>query len=436
MSAVALERAPVPVLPDAGPVAPGLGRRLAARFALIAFGFYHLPLILNDYPSLGGGGFRAEGLSRSWGEVFGQVGLWVARNVFQLHGPMPEALGGDNGDTAAEYGRLLVGVVVAVLGAVVWAAADRRRPRAAWAEPALRVLLRYSIALGLASYAIAKLYPVQFPPLSQAALEVRVGELHPMRLLWYFMQYSQPYSVIAGVMELAVVGLLTFRRTATLGALLCLPVLTNVALMNFCYAVPVKLFSLSMVASAAVLVGYDARRILGAIGLGPVVPPPPVLRLSRRARIARGAVKLVLVGGVIVSSVVELRGASAAAAATPVSPVQGTWQVESFVKAGRELVPTSDPARWRRFVVDARSASIRLEDERVIRCRVTREDAAQRIALDCPAVQQDGALRWQLDGDTLRLDGTFDHAPITASLKRLDVRQLPLVRTTFQWTFD
>lgn len=34
----------------------GVARRLLERFALIAFGLYHVPLFLNNYPSLGGGG--------------------------------------------------------------------------------------------------------------------------------------------------------------------------------------------------------------------------------------------------------------------------------------------------------------------------------------------------------------------------------------------
>jgi hypothetical protein len=63
---------------DAASTVSGMWRRLAVRFALIVFGLYHVPLFLNNYPSLGGGGFRADGLARDWGGVFGQVGLWVA----------------------------------------------------------------------------------------------------------------------------------------------------------------------------------------------------------------------------------------------------------------------------------------------------------------------------------------------------------------------
>ena len=40
-----------------------LGRRLIERFALIAFALYHLPLFLNNYPTLGGGGLSDNGLA-------------------------------------------------------------------------------------------------------------------------------------------------------------------------------------------------------------------------------------------------------------------------------------------------------------------------------------------------------------------------------------
>jgi len=53
-------------------------RRLAERFALIAFGLYHIPLFLNNYPSLGGGGFNDTGLAPRWGRIFTIPSIWVA----------------------------------------------------------------------------------------------------------------------------------------------------------------------------------------------------------------------------------------------------------------------------------------------------------------------------------------------------------------------
>jgi hypothetical protein len=440
MSAASVVEAPsepAPLRAAASPATqPGFVRRLVGRFALVAFGLYHLPLKLNNYPSLGGDGFREDGLAHDWGRVFGQVGLWIARHVFQMTGPMPQALGGDNGDTAEEFCRLLFGVVVAIAAAVIWTAADRRRPRARWVEPALRLILRYSIAIGLASYGMAKIYPLQFGPLPATALETRLGELHPMALLWSFMEYSQPYVLFAGIMEMLVVLLVSFRRTATLGALLCVPVMANVAIMNWCYSVPVKLFSTMTLLSAVVLVAYDARRIGAALGFWPIPPLVVEPRRSRRMAIAGWILKIILVGGAIVSSAVEMDRILGTMAARQSSPLTGSWEAKSFARDGRDLTPTADPSRWRRMIVSLPRVAIRFEDDKLVYCSTTIEDAAHSLALDCPRTKQTGALRWTRDGDGLRLEGTFAGAPVAVALERLDPAKLRLLTTQFQWTYD
>jgi len=431
---------PAPIAP--GPAAlsapQSLVRRFLGRFALLAFGLYHVPLFLNDYPTFGGGGFRDEGIARSWGHVFGQVGLWTARHVFGLTGPMPQALEGDNGDTAAEWCRLLVGVVVALVVAVSWTVADRRRPRARWVEGALQVVLRYSIILGLASYGMAKLYPVQFGRLFIGGLEQRVGELSPFALAWRFMEYSRGYSTFAGIMEMAVVVLLTFRRTATLGALICIPVLTNVTVMDLCYGVPVKLFSGSMVVSAAVIVVFDARRLVNVLVLrrAAAAPPPTLPFRSRRWNQLRWPVKVVIVGGVIVSSAVVMRENLAKFAADEASPVYGTWEVRSFVAGGRELTQTAEAARWRRVVMTSHVFLVRLEDDTLVFCRSKLDEATHTVEATCPRTHHEASLRWSRAGTELQLGGTFDHASVTASLTLRDDSQLPLLRARFQWTQD
>ncbi len=417
--------------------APSVARRLAARFALLAFGLYHVPLFLNAFPSFGGGGFRPDGLAHSWGHIFTPAGVWVARHVFHMTGPMSDAYEGDNGDIGEEYGRLLAGVVVAAVVAVIWTIADRRRPRAPWVEGALRVLLRYAIVLGLASYGMAKIFPVQFGQLHPISLETRVGELRPMGLLWRFMEYSPAYSMFAGIMEMLVVVLLCFRRTTTLGALICLPVMANVAMMNVCYGVPVKLFSIMMVVSAAVLVLYDAPRLFDVLvrhRTTPAVPPAPPFR-SPRLNQVRWVLKLVVVGGVIVSSAVEMRRAVLDGAAAAAAPVNGTWDVESFVKSGQELAGTADPARWRRLVASRFVVGFRLENDQLLSCWPASDKPAGKLALSCRDDHK-AELSWTRDGETLRLEGTFDGAPVVAVLKRRDESQYPLLRQRFRWMFD
>src|SRR5690348_14830766 len=88
--------------------AKGLLLRLMERFALLGFALYHLPLFLNNYPSLGGGGMKERGLAISWGHVFTPPGIWVAHHILHVAGPMPNGYRGDNGDVAEEFGRLLI----------------------------------------------------------------------------------------------------------------------------------------------------------------------------------------------------------------------------------------------------------------------------------------------------------------------------------------
>jgi hypothetical protein len=408
------------------PAAPHrLTRRLAERFALVAFGLYHLPLFLNNYPSLGGGsGGFSEGLAVSWGHVFTRPGIWLARVLFGMTGPMTMASAGDNGDVGEEFARLILAAVTGAVVAIVWTTADRRRPRAPWVEGALRVMLRYSIALGLVSYAVAKILPQQFPPLGPFNYEARVGELTPMRLLWTFMQYSRPYSFFGGVMESVAIVLLCFRRTATLGALVTVAVMTNVALMNIAYDVQVKLYAVMIVVSAGVLVLYDARRLLAVFvtnqGVGP--GSQPTLFEGRLPSPVRWAIKLLLIGSVTASSVAAFQSESPTRVAS-VTGVSGAWGITSFTRDAAATDATAGPA-WRRLIVDDGSIAVRLDSDAMMRCRRTTSTDASTIAFACTQ-GRNGEMRWTLAGTELHLDGTFAGVKMRVSARRLDEKDYP-----------
>jgi hypothetical protein len=412
---------------------PSLPRRFAERFALVAFGLYHLPLFLNDYPSLGGGGF-SEGLAVRWGHVFTRPGLWLAHLLFGVN-PSAMASAGDNGDVAEEFARLILAVGIGVLTAIVWTAADRKRPRAVWVEGALRVMLRYSIALGLASYAIAKLLPQQFPPLGAMNYETRLGELSPMRLLWNFMQYSRPYNFFGGLMETVAVVLLLFRRTATLGALVTVAVMTNVALMNIAYDVQVKLYATMILISAGVLVLYDARRLVAMFVTNRTVSPAsqPTIFEGRLPNAARLAIKLLLIGSVSVSSVAAFeKNAPPPATATGAN---GAWGITSFMRDPAAGNAAAVPG-WRRMIIDEGSIVVRLDSDALIRCRRTPTPGESTIVFSCGNGRA-GELRWSMsDTHQLLLDGTYAGVKTTMIARRLDEKDYPLMRGGFHMLFD
>ena len=102
------------------------------------------------------------------------------------------------------------------------------------------------------------MFPTQFIFPSFGRLVEPLGEFSPMGLLWNFMGYSTPYIIFSGLAEVTGATLLLFRRTATLGAMTSAAVLLNIVTLNFCYDVPVKLYSVHLELMSLFLLLPDA----------------------------------------------------------------------------------------------------------------------------------------------------------------------------------
>jgi hypothetical protein len=374
-----------------------------------------------------------KGLAISWGHLFTPPGVWVARHLFHMIGPMPYAFQGDNGDVGEEFGRLLLSILIAVFAAAVWTFADRRRAHGRWLTESLRVLLRYSIALGITSYAVSKLWREQFPALFPTTLDQRLGDLTPMGLLWSFMRYSYPYTFFGGVMELAVVLLLCFRRTATLGALLCLAVMGNVAILNIAYGVQVKLYATMIVLSAAVLVLYELPRLYDFFVANRVAMPASPSPLHERiATPIRWTLKFLVVGSVMLSSIVVARK-FASGSPLQSTPLDGGWVVTQ--QGANAASAAASATRWRRIFIEPFGIAIRLESDSLISCQRGGSGAPSTISLECGADRK-GSLRWTRSGRLLQLDGTFAGAPLSVTARHLEPSDYRLLRTRSRLIFD
>lgn len=107
-------------------------------------------------------------------------------------------------------------------------------PRVSWAVRANNVLnhiVRYLLAIGMMPYGISKIFNYQFQvPASVYAKPL--GDLPGTSLTWAFLGYQPWFQFLLGVLETLPAVLLLFRRTRRAGALLMLPMILNVALMN------------------------------------------------------------------------------------------------------------------------------------------------------------------------------------------------------------
>lgn len=238
--------------------------RIAFRFCFLYWLLYLVPsagtVSLFDLLPFGGVGNK---LAAWLGWPLAHLAHFVGFHVFRLSGVGADWHPTGAGDTAMQYTLVFCIAVTAALGTIVWSALDERRGvrreyRTAYAW--LRLAVRITLAVALLSYGFVKIFPIQFglaPGL--ASLNETYGQSSPMHLLWFFMEFSRPYAIFGGLMEAIPGALLLFERTETIGALGAAGVMLNVAMLNFCYDVPVKLYSMHLLAMSLFLLLPDFK---------------------------------------------------------------------------------------------------------------------------------------------------------------------------------
>jgi uncharacterized membrane protein YphA (DoxX/SURF4 family) len=315
----------------------GVGRRVGFRFGILFGALLAFPFPIGTIP-------RTEGLRDLLNAPLDAAVRWFAQSVLGLAAPSNIATG--SSDTTWHYLQLLVIAILAALGTIVWSAVDRRRTAYPRLAAGAATVLRYYLVSVMLFYGVGKILKLQFPDLTPGWLDRRVGEMSPMGFLWTFMGYSRPYTVFAGLAETLGAVLLLWRRTATLGALVVVAVMTNVVVLDFCYDVAAKLYSLQILIIAGLIALPGARRLMAA-AMGRAVPEvPPRARMSppweRARRIGKIAMLSTLAGNLYLGFRGEVHRD------TPVHELYGTWIVDSFVADGVEHPPlTTDPERWR-----------------------------------------------------------------------------------------
>ena len=315
---------------------------------------------------------------------------------------------------------------------------DRQRTEYARLNEWLRVYIRFSLAGAMILYGSVKVIKSQFPAPTLGRLMESYGDSSPMGLLWTFMGASKSYTVFSGAAEMLGGLLLTARRTTLLGALVSAGVLANVVMLNFSYDVPVKLYSMHLLAMAAFLAAPDLRRLANLFLLNRKVEPAPIRPLFTRQGLHRGALVLrtaCVVGfvGMWLFQADQTRRLYGDLA--PRSPLYGVWNVERF-EAGGVVRPASDPDGWRRLVFDSpRSFSIQTPTESRRRYNLVLDPRARQVTLTrFEEPDWKATLTYRRPGkDLLALEGTIDSRKIRVLARRGATPEFLLVNRGFHW---
>jgi hypothetical protein len=404
-------------------------QRIGFRFLFAYLVLYNLPFPLAT-PFYGPSGpYRA---------IWHAVVPWVGAHVLHLAQPITTFEGGSS-DTTYHYVQLLCFLALAVLATVVWSLLDRSRRDYRKLNEYLRIYIRYSLAATMLVYGVFKIIKAQFPFPGFEGLLESYGESSPARLLWNMMGYSTPYNIYAGLLEASAV-LLFWRRTTTLGALLAIGAMSNVAMLNFSYDVPVKLFATHLLLMAVYLVAPRVPSLIDVFVRNRGAAPEPTVPLATgpRARRLRLAVKslavFIAVGVPGTMALLQWKNFSANRARPP---LYGLYDVERFVRDGVDVPPlVTDSTRWRYVIVEyPGSMAVRsmTGSRRGFAARV--DTVLRHVTLRSPRDStHTSILAYAPAGPgRLRFTGAVDGDSLDVIVRRHDASEFLLVNRGFHW---
>ncbi len=364
---------------------------------------------------------------------------WVGQHILHIGYPITVKPNG-SGDTTYNYVQMVVYVVMAVLACIVWSVIDRKRKNYSSLSYWATLLVRYYLAYVMMSYGFYKIFKLQFPFPYLGGLNEQVGQMSPMGLAWTFMGYSVGFNFFTGFFEALAGFLLFFRRTTTFGALMCITVMSNIVMINFCYDVPVKLFSSMLLMMAMFIAAMDLRRIVDfffrnktveAVNMAPVVK-------KRWMKITRLVLKVVLIGYLLYSNIsgaLEIQKTYGDAAPKP--PLYGIYKVETFIANHDTLAPlTTDSMRWSTLMISfAGNASIRRMNDSS-KYYSFKPDTAKKLITMYP--YSDTTKKYLLSYSTpdtshLVLCGLLKDDSVCISMNRINEKNFMLVKRGFHW---
>lgn len=403
-------------------------QKLAFRFFMIFFTLYIIMEPNGVLPF-------SDVLSTIYMAPFVHFIPWVGKNILHLAQPVVVEQTG-SGDTMYDYLLMLLMVTTAAFGMVVWTALDRKTKNYNKLYYWLCVIVRYYVAITMVVYGGIKVVKLQFPAPSLGRMLEPLGQMSPMGLAWTYMGYSKAFNWVTGLAELSVGLLLFFRRTTTLGAIVGVFVIGNVMAVNYCFDVPVKLLSTTMVVMCIFLMFRDYHRLVNFFFKNREAAPSnlsPHRFRSKEKNIALLVFKCLLIGYVLYSNVfMAFYYGSPDDGKKP--PLYGVYKVETFI-SGKDTLPplTTDTTRWNILAID-NNANVKVCSDSTTGYLLNVDTVHKHLVIS----RHKYILRYAiLKPDTIMLQGTWKNDSVQIKLVKQPMSSsFPLVTRGFHWVMQ
>ncbi len=343
-----------------------------------------------------------------------------------------------SGDTTFNYVQVLIFLILSIALSSIWTLLDRKRINYKKLYYWIRVLVRYYLAYMMMSYGFAKIFNTQFPFPSDLSLSKTYGESSPMHLIWTFMGYSPWYNYFTGGSELLAGILLLFRRTTTYGSLVAITVLSNIVMINFCYDVPVKLFSLHLLLMSIFILSFDLNRVISFFFLNKAIPPADFSisyfnnTLMKTFRVLKYIIICSFIFAVVKSEIDAIKMYNSM---LPRHDLKGTYDVEYFTKNNEKIFTTpNNPLKWKKvFIAYSNYLTVRMVNDSLQYLSVEISSSDSTMVFPRPGTVIKDTLHYsQPDINTITLKGVMFNDTLDIQMKKYD-RNYLLVNRGFHW---
>ncbi len=291
-------------------------------------------------------------------------------------------------------------------------------------------LARYYLVIHLLQFGLNKVFKLQFYFPEPNTLYTTIGNSTKDILFWSTMGSSYEYTVFAGLMEVVAAGLLLFRKTRLVGALLTFGIMLNVVMINFSFDISVKFLSSFLLLLSLLLILPDYPRLLAFFIRSETAHPSTVWspNFVNSGSMFYGLAKALITILIVLDAFYPY--VSTGTYNDDLAPrpfLHGAYETIDF---NGELEP------WKRvFVHRGGYYIVQQSDESMVDYKLQLDTVFQRINLT-KGKEDVATLGYKLNVDTLLLFGRFKGERVDARLRQIDLDGLPIKSEEFAWTID
>lgn len=362
---------------------------------------------------------------------------WVGDNVLQLPYPIT-VLPNGSGDTTYNYVQIFIIGSISIIGAIFWSVFDYKRASYKQLYKWFYYFVAVYLGAVMIAYGVVKIIKLQFPSPSFSLLLQPIGELSPMGLAWAFLGHSSAYNMFMGIAEVSGGLFLLWRRTQFVGSIIASLVMINVLMMNFCYDIPVKLFSSELLLFALFIFGKDGYRLIRDLfavdkGIGKLYHVDE--KKKWKVNIVRALI-ILLPLIIIAENFISVITMAAEQREEPAPHFYGVYDVKSYINLSDSAQTKKYENEWSQIIVDKFDMTrVRFNNGQDIWYRQvidTNEKSFRLMKVDSDKYEYKFNYI-SFSRDSILLFGTVREDSVAVTLISSDTSSLRLINRGFHW---